>query len=261
LAAQEILAKFGGEIPSCPEKLFSIRGLGPYTVGAILSFAFEQRAPAIDGNVSRVIARYFCIEENICKTSTKRTIHHLAENLLDPHKPWVSAEALIELGALICTAKPRCEECPLQEKCVAHKQKKAEILPIKNTEKSLTSLQRAVVVIESQGKVLLKKGEEGKVMADLYEFPYFEMKEKRWPLQKITRAVEREFGFEVKRVGMLAKVEHTFTRYRATLYPVRFLGTRTHDEIKPYSWVSIDVLRGLPFSSGHKKILQAAFCS
>jgi len=252
--AKEIVAKFQGEIPSSREDLESIRGLGPYTVGAILSFGFQQKAAAVDGNVTRVVARYFCIEEDVCKTDVKRKIQKRAEELLDLNEPWVSAEALIELGATLCTPKPRCEVCPLQKGCSAYQQNKAEALPIKKQEVKTLELIRSVAIIEVDGKILLRKGEAGKVMADLYEFPYFEMGKERWPQKKILETIQRELGLEVEFVEKLPEVKHTFTRYKAYLYPIRYQAKWLQD-MKSYSWVPIEELARLPFSSGHRKIL------
>lgn len=251
--AQQIVEKFGGEIPSCREDLDSIQGLGPYTIGAILSFGFKQRAAAVDGNVTRVLSRFFLIEENISKQSVKRKIVTMADALLDLKEPWVTAEALIELGATVCSTKPRCSACPLQKKCGAFLCGKTEALPIKNSELKITLLKRAVVLIEADGKILVKKGEAGKMMADLYEFPYFEMREKGWSPNKILRAVQNRFGLKTQIIKKLNEVTATFTRYKAHLYPIR-LKAASMREIEGYQWILRDALAELPFSSGHRRI-------
>lgn len=252
--AQQMVEQFGGEIPSRKEDLETIRGLGPYTIGAILSFGFRQRAAAVDGNVTRVLSRLFLIEENVGKQSVKRAIATGAESLLDEREPWITAEALIELGAMVCTPKPRCGECPLRKKCQAFLHKKAESLPIKNSEREITELRRAVVLIEVEGKVLVRKGEAGKVMADLYEFPYFEMGKDLWSQREIIRAVKDRLGLEVQIEKRLNEVSHTFTRYKARLYPFRFQAGRA-EKIEGYQWVDRAILAELPFSSGHRRIL------
>ncbi|MBU6384112.1 MAG: A/G-specific adenine glycosylase [Verrucomicrobia bacterium] len=249
--AQQIVERFGGEIPSTREELMSIQGLGPYTVNAILSFGFRKRAAPVDGNVTRVLARFFAIEDNVCKQAVKRKIAQGAEALLTPDEPWVTAEALIELGATICTPRPRCEICPLNKNCLG--KERAHLLPIKNIEKELTQLKRAVLWIEAVGKVLVKKGEPGKIMADLYEFPYFEMEE-LWPIQKIKKAILAEFGLKPQVIGQGPQVTHTFTRYKATLFPFKFR-LKTPQEIVGYEWVEQNNLSKLPFSSGHRRIL------
>ena len=240
--AQQIVDRFGGQIPSKREDLESIHGLGPYTVGAILSFGFHQRFAAVDGNVTRVLARYFWIEENVSKQSVKRKIAQAAESVLDAEEPWVTAEALIELGATICTPKPKCAVCPLQAQCLG--QHRAELLPIKNEEKAVTQLERVVVLIESEGRILVKKGEAGKVMADLYEFPYFERGVN----------VERRLGLKVTILEKLPMVTHTFTRFKARLYPI-YCKTDLPKQIGGYEWVPCAILPELPFSAGHRRIL------
>jgi A/G-specific adenine glycosylase len=118
--AQQIVDDFGGVIPSTKEELLKIRGLGPYTVAAILSFGFKQRAAAVDGNVLRVITRYAWIDQDIQKVATKRVVAEFVESFLDEKQPWVTSEALIELGATICTPAPRCALCPIQSGCAAY---------------------------------------------------------------------------------------------------------------------------------------------
>ena len=217
-AAKQIVEEFGGEIPDTREALMSIRGFGPYTTGALLSFGFKKRSAAVDGNVLRVISRYFLIEENVVRPSVRRAIEEKAESLLDTEIPWVTAEALIELGATICTPKPRCEDCPLKKGCLALQSGKAESLPIKNIEARSTLLHRTVLVIEHEGSVLVKKGETGKVMADLYEFPYFE--KVKGGRKEILECGRSFFGGEVEWVRKLKDLSHTFTRYKAHLSPV-----------------------------------------
>lgn len=247
--AQQIVEKWGGKIPSTRAELETIHGLGPYTVGAILSFGFKQRAAAVDGNVTRVLSRYLLIEENVCKQSGKQKIWRAAEKLLDEKEPWVTAEAFIELGATLCTPKPKCASCPLNSTCKAYLENKAEALPLKNSEKEITFLYRTVVLIEAEGKILVKKGEAGKVMADLYEFPYFEKDKKAIP------TIRELWGMDAEILQKLPLVTHTFTRYKAHLYPIR-LKTKSACVVEGYQWVEKERLEELPFSSGHRRILK-----
>jgi A/G-specific adenine glycosylase len=250
--AKQILEKWKGEIPSDPKILESIRGIGRYTVGAILSFAFHKKAAAVDGNVTRVLSRYFLIEENVSKSKVKKEIEQKTLGLLDHTKPWVTMEALIELGATVCVQKPRCSSCPLQEGCLGLKENKAESLPIKNEEKEAIHLHRTVVLIESCGMILVKKGETGQVMADLYEFPYFEKKGSR---RQIKEWISQEFGLVVELGEALVYVKHSFTRYQAHLYPIR-VSVEVPKQVDGYNWILQEKLHELPFSSGHRRILK-----
>ena len=247
-AAKQIVEQFNGELPDTREALTTLPGFGPYTIHAVLSFGFQKRALAMDGNVLRVLARYFLIEENVGRSSVRRKIEQLGEQLLDAKKPWVSAEGLIELGALLCLPKPKCEDCPLQSRCLAFQQHKAEVLPIKNEEKPIQILKRTVFVIQYQEWVLVQKGLQGRVMADLYEFPYVERTEGSAEDQ-----ARKFYGGALQRVKPLKQRMHTFTRYKAYLFPLCLQAVQQR-EIAGYEWRRASELEALPFSSGHRKI-------
>lgn len=243
-AARQVVSEFGGKIPCTKEALSQLKGLGPYTIGALLSFGFHQRAAAVDGNVLRVLSRYYSVEENICRPNVRQRIEQMAEKLLDEKMPWITAEALIELGASICVApRPRCEGCPLQAGCLGMKNGKASYLPIKNQPAETIPLHRVVAVVVAEKKVLLKKGEAGRLMADLYEFPYCDKNDKL------------PWNLEMHESKELKPAVHTFTRYKAHLYPRLFRPSRCWDAIG-YCWISLEELQNLPFSSGHKKIMR-----
>lgn len=248
--ARQIKQQFDGIFPSTPEDLLKIRGLGPYTVAAILSFAFHQRAVAIDGNVLRVIARYAWIGEDILKVATKRKITAFVEPFLSKEQPWVTMEALIELGATVCTPKPRCAVCPMQRNCQAYSKGQVDVLPIKSSTLKTEKITRGVAVIESEGFILVRKNGVGQVMADLCEYPYFEGKDSSF---SVLQELEK-LGIQANFVKNLASVKHSFTRFLATLYPFYFW-TEHRLELDGYAWVSAEQLQSMPFSSGHRKIV------
>ena len=242
--AQYLMKHHEGELPPNREELKNVKGLGPYTVGAVLSFAFKQKAPAVDGNVLRVLARYFCIEEEIDKGATRKKIEQLTHDLLPNTEPWVVMEALIELGALICKKKPSCHLCPLQQSCKAFKLCKAELLPLKKPRAKTTHLHRTVAVIHTGKKVLMQQGEKGKVMADLWEFPYFDQ----------GCDVAKELNLSMEHVQELPQFNHGFTRYKVFLYPHLYLAEQ--EDVKNYQWLPYESLGAKAFSSGHRQVLQ-----
>jgi len=252
-AASQIVEKFNGEIPDREEALSELKGFGPYTVGALLSFAFHKKAPAIDGNVLRVISRLFCIEDEISLKTTRKIIEEKVLSLLDSKTPWVTMEALIELGALVCTPKPRCDGCPLQKECLGSKLGKELDLPKKATREKSIPLFRSLFVIEWKGKVLLRKGSLGKIMADLYEFPYLEMKEKSLSFLKVRKGVRELVGVDGEMLHRLTPCTHTFTKYKSHLFPV-WVEIDTQETLLGYEWVSISDIKKLPFSAGHRKV-------
>lgn len=241
--ARYLMEHQGGELPASYDELQKVKGLGPYTIGAILSFAFKQKVPAVDGNVLRVLARYYCIEEEIDKGPTKRKIESLTQEILPEDEPWIVMEALIELGALVCKKIPQCTLCPLKASCLAFQKCKAELLPYKSKGPKTLHLHRLVAVIDTGGEVLVRKGAAGKVMADLWEFPYFERGVN----------VEEALGIPLEPIEKFPEVTHGFTRYKAYLYPHLYKAKK--EELPSYEWVSYKELSLRPFSAGHRKIL------
>lgn len=223
-----------GSIPSDRSALEELPGFGPYTVGAVLSFAHHQKAAAVDANVKRVVSRLFASEEDI----TGKT-----EGLLPEKEPWVVMEALIELGALVCQKRPRCHICPLQSECRAFREGKVDLFPSQKKKIPITKLERRVAIIWSQGTFLVRQEELGKVLGGLFLFPYVEKKD------------DWDFPLEMKFMTHMSPIEHGFTRYRAILFP-EVWQAKTPLPIAGHRWVSEKEIEGLAFASGHRQILQ-----
>jgi A/G-specific adenine glycosylase len=249
--ARQVLERFGGEIPCNADDLADIKGLGPYTVGAILSFAFHRKAPAVDGNVQRVLARLFHLEDDFSKPAASKKVWGIADKILPDEDPWIVNEALIELGATVCTRKPQCSACPLRKSCLSFARGDAADIPFKSRKTAIEYLHRAVAVVISQGRLLVRKGAMGEVMAGLHEFPYFPCT----PEGLSDEALVGQLGLKAKFVERLPSVSHGFTRYQATLYPYYFEAPTS--PASPHGqWIAIPDLHGLAFSSGHKRILE-----
>jgi A/G-specific adenine glycosylase len=227
-AAQIIHLEHGGVIPQEKELLERLPGFGPYTTGALLSFAFGKKAAAIDGNVRRVISRYFALE-----TVSGADV----ESFLPDVKPWEIMEALIELGATVCRPKPTCQLCPLQDGCLAYRDGRIADFPPKTKRPPITKIRRDVSVVLHNDEIFLKKGLKGEIMEGLYEFPYVPL-----PLN-------------MQKIVELPVVSHTFTRFHATLYPVLYR-IETKVDIPGFEWVSFEKAKTYPFSSGHRRIFK-----
>lgn len=225
------------------EALPLMKGLGPYTRGAMLSFAFKRKAAAVDGNVLRVMSRLTLFEEDITQAGSRLEIERRTLDFLPDESSFEAMEALIELGALICKKPPECKKCPLINQCEAFKRGKTLILPIKKKGQKVTKLERTVLIIQSKEGFLVKKGVKGKIMADLYEFPWLDGHD------DIEKRIQDAFGpFEI--LEKLESVSHGFTRYQAKLYP--YLIALKGDYRGDYLWQKN--LSSIPFSSGHRKI-------
>lgn len=251
--AKQILQIFQGKLPDDPKELVKIKGLGPYTVNAILSFAFQKKAFPLDGNVIRVLTRFFAKKDDVSKQLTVNNLRKLGNNLLPNDQPWIISEALIELGATVCTKKPLCRECPINANCKAYLSGNPEAFPFKSKKTAITSLKRAVGVFLYQRKILITKEHEGKLMAGLHEFPYFEIEEPI-SIEEFKYKAEEFYPLKIASILPLKKQNHTFTRYRAELFPF-LCHVIPHSDLEGYDWLSSAHLKEAAFSSGHRRIL------
>jgi A/G-specific adenine glycosylase len=253
--AKHLIAYHNGELPSNEAQLTAIKGLGPYTIGAILSFAFHQKKAAVDGNVLRVLSRYFHLEDDISKGATQKKLRILAESILPDEEPWIVSEALIELGATVCQKKARCNECPLKESCLSFRHQAADRLPINSKKIKTEKLYRAVAVIQFNDLYLVKKGKKGEIMSDLTEFPYFETSKEGISSQELEEEIKCCLQLSVRAIERLPQVSHGFTRFQARLDPVRF-NVSLNRPVPDFEWVKFEELKQRAFSSGHRRIWQ-----
>ncbi len=252
--AKQVMNEYSGQLPNDPKSLQSIRGLGPYTVGAILSFAFKQKAVAVDGNVLRVLARYYAVQEDISKSTTVAYLKDKALELLPDEEPWEVAEALIELGATVCTRQPQCLKCPIKYGCQAFQKGISAELPIKKERPATIKLHRLTAILEAEKHVLLRKVKKGKIMAGLFEFPYLEVDSAPKSADALIQWIQTTLGLEVQAINPCLQTKHSFTRYQATLYPYQ-IHCKKLQTCDGYDWYSFEELQKLTFPSGHRSLL------
>src|SRR2546422_11172769 len=155
-AAQEIVADHGGEVPRSYKALAALPGIGPYTAGAIASIAFGIDVPAVDGNVIRVLARLFRIREDVTSVVTRRKMVELAATLVSPDAPGSFNQAMMELGATICTpTSPVCDRCPLEGQCLARAAGEEDEIPMSPNRKPARVVPGAFALIQANGPRLL----------------------------------------------------------------------------------------------------------
>ncbi len=254
-AAADIVARFNGKIPDNAEELSSIKGLGPYTVGAILSFGFQKKHPAVDANVIRVLTRYYAIESDTSKPKTVEELRKLTLSLLPDKEPHIISEALIELGAAVCKKTPSCMVCPLKSGCKAYKEQATGRYPVKTQKTVYEALYRDVAIISCEGFMLVRRGKKGIACTGLYEFPYFDTLSGGLSGEEIQSNLLKEFGLETSFEGHLDEEKQSFTRYRVALYPKLYKAAKKI-EIEDHEWQKEEHLESLTFSSGHRRILK-----
>ncbi|MDR1158568.1 MAG: A/G-specific adenine glycosylase [Oscillospiraceae bacterium] len=171
-AALCIMSEHGGQVPDEPDALRRLPGIGDYTAGAILSIAFGQKAPAVDGNVLRVHARIQCDDTDVTTPEARTRARVWVLSLMPDDRPGDMTQALMELGALRCLpAAPRCGECPAVSFCGAHRAGRTRALPVKSPKKPQRVEKRSVyLLLDPEGRVLMRRRTEA-LLHGLWEFP------------------------------------------------------------------------------------------
>lgn len=175
-AAQEIVEKYGGEIPEDYEKILELPGIGSYTAGAIASIAYKIPKPAVDGNVLRVIARITEEPEDILKQRTRKKIENMLEQIMPVRCPGEFNQSLMELGATVCVPNgpARCHVCPVREFCLAKAHEKVVEYPRKAPKKARRIEEKTVLILQNGQEYAIHKRPAGGLLGGLYELPNLE---------------------------------------------------------------------------------------
>lgn len=212
-AAQQIMQDNAGVIPDDYQELLQLKGIGHYTAGAIISIAYGQPYPAVDGNVLRVISRVTADDSDIMKQSVRT---HMEEKLTDLMQndscgviPRVFNQALMELGATVClpNGDPHCQDCPWRELCVAREQGRMKELPVKKKAKERRIEKRTVLIVRDGDKVAIHKRPDKGLLAGLYELPNCEGS---YHPKQVVEYVKMQ-GYEPLRVQKLKPAKHIFS--------------------------------------------------
>jgi A/G-specific adenine glycosylase len=173
--AQLVMEEHAGYFPSNYDDLIKLKGIGEYTAAAISSFSADEAKAVVDGNVFRVLARYFGIKEPINTSKAKTQFITIANEVIDKSRPAISNQALMEFGALHCRPKnPLCETCPLNMDCLALKQDLVNVLPLKKKKQTSRHRYFSYIVVADDNNVLMTKRGANDIWENLYELPLFE---------------------------------------------------------------------------------------
>lgn len=270
-AAQEIMVKFNGVFPDNHKDILSLKGIGPYTAGAISSIAFGLAEPAVDGNVMRVMARLFEVNYDIGEPKNRKIFQAIMEILIDPERPGDFNQALMDLGTDIESAKnPRPDESPIRFFSAAYLHGTYDKYPIKLPKKKPKPLQlQAFVIRNNGGDFLLEKNLDGRLLGGFWSFPIvktdfigqqLDLFEKNTAsLKTVSQKALFEKDYQVtpdwtKRE--FSPVKHTFSHQKWTIELIE--GMVTSDEVskdKELRWVSLDQLQDYPMATPQKKML------
>ncbi|WP_250433306.1 A/G-specific adenine glycosylase [Hanstruepera flava] len=177
--AKYIAKELNGKFPESYKELIKLKGIGDYTASAIASICFNEATAVVDGNVYRVLARYYGVSTAINSTQGKKEFKVIAQEILDTNNPAEFNQAIMEFGAIQCKPKnPDCNICPLNETCSAFKHNKVNVLPKKNKQsKPVKKYFNYLVYISPKGETVLEKREGKGIWQNLYQFPLIESKQ------------------------------------------------------------------------------------
>ena len=252
-AAKAIVSQYGGQLPADLDKLRALPGIGDYTAGAIASIAFGIPAAAVDGNVERVICRWDAIAEEVGTPAVRREIAARAQALVPRDRPGAFANAMMEMGATMCTPKnPKCLLCPVREGCLGFAQGIVQELPRKAKKKAQRVETRAVLLIFCENHVLVVKRQE-KLLGGLFVFP--DVPEESDPA-RLCQALEA-LGIRAAYDEKLGHARHVFTHLIWEM-DVHALVADARPEVPGGQWVSRDELAALPLPTAVKAARQWA---
>ena len=252
--AKVICQEYGGKIPDDAEYLRRLPGFGPYTVGAVLSIAFDKRYPVIDANVRRVMMRIMALKES-ADTANDKAILVLLNRVMPKRNLRTFNQALMELGALVCRNRQQlCLSCPLKRFCLGYQKGIQEIIPVPK-KRVIKDIDAVIAIIRKDGKFLIQKRPAGGLLADLWEFPGGKIKENESPDFALSREIKEELGIELRRSRHIMNVRHYYTQFRVDLH-VSLCEPKTYPAAhKNRKWVTLKGLHRYPMPSGSAKIV------
>ncbi len=260
-AARSVVNNLNGRFPDTPENIRALKGIGPYTSAAIASIAFGHPAAVVDGNVIRVISRLFGIGEDVSTTRVKKEIQELADELIDSGRPGDYNQAVMELGATVCTpSNPDCLECPVSLHCTAFNTAQTESIPYKAPKKKVPHHQIVVGICRNEsGRLLIALRPEDKMLGGLWEFPGGKVEPGEQHKQALERELKEELGVETVTGAKLTEIKHAYSHFKITLHA--YLSSITKGEPKAKAsrelrWIRPDELQDYPFPRANRKLTE-----
>jgi len=259
-AARQVVEEWGGEMPDDVEGLRSLKGVGRYTAGAVASIAFDRPAPVVDGNVARVLTRLLEIREDVRSAPVMRRLWEEAEALARGRSPGDLNQALMELGATVCTPRsPLCQACPIATHCRARESGDPEAIPVKRPRAKPKRLEAAAAFLERRGKALAVRRPPRGLLGGLWELPGGELRDQENPEEGLARSIRERVGLTLSGTEELGTVRHVFSHRVLHLHVYRARGVSGRVRLAGFDahrWLPRDRLAELPQSAVMGKALR-----
>lgn len=247
--AQMIVGEMKGNFPSEFDMMMKIPGIGRSTAGAIAAFSFNQNKAILDGNVKRVLSRYFLISEWTGLPQTEKKLWNYAESLLPNKNIDTYTQALMDLGATLCNKKPQCNLCPLKKTCLAFQKGKVHLIPAPRPQKKIPTESTHMIIIKYHDEILLVKRPQSGIWGGLWSLPQHEntsITPKTW--------IKKHFGLEASLLKKDLKASTTFTHFKLDI-TYSILEAKSQRSKIPHTWLALNHIEGAAIPSIIKKIL------
>lgn len=246
-AAKMIVETNSGQFPNTYHDIIKLPGIGRYTAGAIMSICYNEPISAVDGNVIRVLSRFYNIHLDMKVEKNKKVIEDLNQKLIIHSTPKVYTQAMMELGATLCRPKqPKCEMCPIAKDCKSFQLNNQNELPFISKSKDKKIYNYIVLLIENQGKIYLRKRTES-LLEGMYEYPQFESESIHYVLSSL-----EERGLYLEVIDKKGDFKHHFTHqtWNMEVYRTKVIRGLIND------WIYLDqqVIKDVPMAIAHRKI-------
>lgn len=254
-AAQIICKEYQGKLPDSHDVIRKLPGFGPYTTGAVLSIAFNQRLPIIDANVRRVVMRFLAIE-GYADTSQDDRINQFLSETLPRKNAGDFNQALMELGALVCrNREPVCLLCPVRENCRAREKGIQEIIPTPR-KKEIKNIEAVVGILKKDGRYFIQKRPPKGLLADLWEFPGGKIEKGESPQEALRRELREEAGIAIESARHFMDVTHFYTRFKVNLNVFLCESSQYPKLDKTHRFAALKDLAQYPMPSASAKIVE-----
>lgn len=253
-AAVQVCQQHAGEFPDRLVDLMALPGIGRSTAGAILAIAFNRKGVILDGNVRRVLCRLYALQADPRSRESEKQLWHWADQLTPVNDAHNYAQAIMDLGAMVCTPRqPNCEGCPVSFFCAAKEYGLQQQLPQKRSKKVVPTRQEVVVIVRSQHGYAVRQRPLQGMLAGLWEFPTRQFVEPLSAQQIRAEAVKLATAEQVTALG---EMRHVYSHFKAELHVYHSAAPQSTTAYPTFEWVSFDTLKQLPFHGSHKKIIQ-----
>ena len=217
--AKVLVQDYACELPKDVDKLKALPGIGAYIAGAIASIAFQIKAPALDGNLKRVLARLAEFRLPVNDEKNSRVLRDILMGILPDRNPGDFNQALMDLGATVCLPRnPRCAACPLTAECAAFQKGCQNELPVKNKKAQIPHYQVVAAVIVRRKKALIDKRNSGGLLGGLWEFPGGKVEAGETLAEALRREIAEELGVKIEVGEPLGSYKHAYTHFKVTVH-------------------------------------------